>query len=420
MAELSEYVTDVDADMGRKAIRAIGGIAMRLQNTNMILEQLIGFLHLGIDYISTETMIVLRDLLRKFTTDFANVIPSIESCVDLITEPNGRAALIWILGEYGENIPDTPYILEPIIDSFDEETSALVQLELITASVKMFFKKAPEMQAMLGRLFSSALADNVHPDVRDRALLYYRLLSHSVHDARRVINCPKTVVSHFSEDQDDETHDRIFREFNTLAIVYGKPSHQFIIKPKTYDDDFVASSPKPPPPPPPPPAQVANLLEDDEDSVPQQPGGGDLLDDMGASTPAAPSATTDLDLMALAGGNQIGVSSSRSLDPNATIDPQEFQTCWQRDLPSARKERRTATPLVGNVTTADIEAACKASGIKMMASGQLDGALKFYFYARETSNPANPSLKSPASQWRAVLKLRLIVIVEKQVLGIVK
>ena len=27
-----------------------------------------------------------------------------------------------------------------------------------------------------------------------------------------------------------------------------------------------------------------------------------------------------------------------------------------------------------------------------MASGQLDGALKFYFYARETSNPAKPAL----------------------------
>ncbi len=195
ITELSEYVTDVDAELGRKAIRAIGSIAMQLDQCSTILDQLLGFINLHIDYISTETIIVLKDLLRKFPSNFSTVIPVIESCVELITEPSGRAALIWILGEYGENIPDTPYLLEPMVDNFEDEQSSLVQLELITAVVKIFFKKSPEMHLMLGRLFQYALDSdaNIHPDVRDRALLYYRLLQHSVHDARRVINCPKAV-----------------------------------------------------------------------------------------------------------------------------------------------------------------------------------------------------------------------------------
>ena len=102
IAELSEYVTDVDADMGRKAIRAIGNIAMVLENTKSILDQLIGFLELRIDYISTETIIVLKDLLRKFPANFSCVMPVLEDVVELMTESAGRAALIWILGEQAE------------------------------------------------------------------------------------------------------------------------------------------------------------------------------------------------------------------------------------------------------------------------------------------------------------------------------
>jgi AP-4 complex subunit beta-1 len=42
--------------------------------------------------------------------------------------------------------------------------------------MKLLFKRAPEMQPVMGQLLRTALDDSSNVDVRDRALLYYRLL----------------------------------------------------------------------------------------------------------------------------------------------------------------------------------------------------------------------------------------------------
>ena len=48
---------------------------------------------------------------------------------------------------------------EPMIDTYDEESSAVVKLELLAASAKLFFKRPPEMHKMLGRLLAAATND---------------------------------------------------------------------------------------------------------------------------------------------------------------------------------------------------------------------------------------------------------------------
>lgn len=63
----------------------------------------------------------------------------------------GKAAVVWIIGEYGDLISSAPYLLEPLIDSYNEEVSASVRIELLSASMKLFFKRPPEVQKMLGR-----------------------------------------------------------------------------------------------------------------------------------------------------------------------------------------------------------------------------------------------------------------------------
>lgn len=50
-------------------------------------------------------------------------------------------------------------------------------MQLLTSTVKLFFKRPPEVQKMLGRLLDSVISNEMHQDVHDRALLYYRLLS---------------------------------------------------------------------------------------------------------------------------------------------------------------------------------------------------------------------------------------------------
>lgn len=55
-----------------------------------------------------------------------------------------------------------------------------------------------------------------------------RLLQHSVAEARRVIATQPPPILQFAEEQSPELRDRIFDEFNSLAVVYQAPSSTFL------------------------------------------------------------------------------------------------------------------------------------------------------------------------------------------------
>ena len=50
-------------------------------------------------------------------------------------------------------IEKSPYLLEEIIENITEESSSTVKLHLMTATMKLFFKKPPECVSMLSKLF---------------------------------------------------------------------------------------------------------------------------------------------------------------------------------------------------------------------------------------------------------------------------
>ena len=52
-----------------------------------------------------------------------------------------------------------------------------VQLQTLTAIVKLFLKKPDGSQALVQRVLSTATKDCDSPDIRDRAYIYWRLLS---------------------------------------------------------------------------------------------------------------------------------------------------------------------------------------------------------------------------------------------------
>jgi vesicle coat complex subunit len=52
-----------------------------------------------------------------------------------------------------------------------------VQLQTLTAVVKLFLKKPDTSQGIVQRVLNTATKDCESPDVRDRAYIYWRLLS---------------------------------------------------------------------------------------------------------------------------------------------------------------------------------------------------------------------------------------------------
>ena len=170
VAELTEYVSGVDAELARLAVRAIGEISLRVHPERA-----------------------------------PTVVPSLHRCLRRMEgEESGRAAVVWMLGEYGQLIDDAPYLLEPLIDAVSEEPSVQVRCELLTATVKLFFKRPPELQAMMGRLFKACLADGVDALLHDRALLYYRLLRANVKEANATIAGVQPPLKEFHEEVSPE------------------------------------------------------------------------------------------------------------------------------------------------------------------------------------------------------------------------
>merc|ERR1712176_1544369 len=113
------------------------------------------------------------------------------------------------------------------------------KLEMLSAAMKLFFKKAPEVQQMLGRLLDCACNDLTKVDVRDRAVFYYKLLQCDPKKAEKIVACPKISINSFVNIEEREVTEKIFKEFNTLSVVYKKPAELFINvdEPKEEDED---------------------------------------------------------------------------------------------------------------------------------------------------------------------------------------
>eukprot|EP00268_Persea_americana_P022236 TRINITY_DN2212_c0_g1_i1.p1 TRINITY_DN2212_c0_g1~~TRINITY_DN2212_c0_g1_i1.p1 ORF type:complete len:581 (-),score=135.30 TRINITY_DN2212_c0_g1_i1:289-2031(-) len=230
VTELCEYAANVDVPIARESIRAVGKIALQQYDVNAIVDRLLQFLKMEKDCVTAETLVLVKDLLRKYpqwSHDCIAVVGNISS--KNVQEPKAKAALIWMLGEYSQDMLDAPYILESLVDNWDDEHSAEVRLHLLTAVLKCFFRRPPETQKALGAALAAGLADS-HQDVHDRALFYYRLLQYDVSLAERVVDPPKQAVSVFADTQSSEIKDRIFDEFNSLSILYQKPSYMFTDK----------------------------------------------------------------------------------------------------------------------------------------------------------------------------------------------
>ncbi|CAH9074188.1 unnamed protein product [Cuscuta europaea] len=230
VSELCEYAANVDIPMARESIRAVGKIALQQYDVNAIVDRLLQFLEMEKDHVTAEALVLVKDLLRKYPQWSHDCIAVVgNSSSKNIQEPKAKAALIWMLGEYAQDMQDAPYTLESLVENWEEEHSAEVRLHLLTAVMKCFLRRPPETRMALGAALAAGISD-FHQDVHDRALFYYRLLQYNVSLAERVVNPPKQAVSVFADTQSSEIKDRIFDEFNSLSVVYQKPSYMFTDK----------------------------------------------------------------------------------------------------------------------------------------------------------------------------------------------
>lgn len=157
------------------------------------------------------------------------MIPTLAENIDALDDPAARASLIWMIGEYAEKITNAKELLEAFLEGFKDEPTS-VQLQLLTATVKLFLKKGSEAQDLVQRLLKLATSESDNPDIRDRAYVYWRLLSASGQVAKSVVLSEKPAINTNQQDLSRRLLDELINDLGSLASVYHKPKDAFIGK----------------------------------------------------------------------------------------------------------------------------------------------------------------------------------------------
>lgn len=189
LAELKEYATEVDVDFVRKAVRAIGRCAIKVevkerkkkkrtliqceqvcvfffypvadivlllqQSAERCVSTLLDLIQTKVNYVVQEAIVVIRDIFRKYPNKcvssthhnsdgivspefvckvgfrwcvcvffrYESIIATLCENLDSLDEPDARAAMIWIVGEYAERIDNADELLESFLEGFHDEST---------------------------------------------------------------------------------------------------------------------------------------------------------------------------------------------------------------------------------------------------------------------------------------------------------
>ena len=191
LLEFKEYATEVDVEFVRRSLRAIGRCAIKLERAaERCISVLLELIQTKVNYVA-RGIVVIKDIFRN--NRYEGIIATLCENLEDLDEPEAKASMVWIIGEYAERIDGADDLLESFLETFQDETAA-VQLQLMTATVKVFLKQPDTTQEMVQRVLNMATEDSDNPDLRDRGYVYWRLLSSDPEAARAVVLSEKPEI----------------------------------------------------------------------------------------------------------------------------------------------------------------------------------------------------------------------------------
>jgi AP-2 complex subunit beta-1 len=226
LANQNRYATEIDVHFVRKSVRAIGKLAIKIESAA---EDCIGCLlelvSTKVSYIVQEATVVIRNIFRKYPNRYESIISTLCENLDSLDEPEAKAAMIWIIGQYADRIENSDVLLDDFLFSFQDEPVE-VQLALLTATVKLFIQRPTKGQELVPKVLKWATEETDNPDLRDRGYMYWRLLSTDPAGAKSIVMGDKPVITAESEKLDPGTLQEMCLNIGTLATVYLKPVQQ--------------------------------------------------------------------------------------------------------------------------------------------------------------------------------------------------
>ncbi|KAI9821154.1 MAG: hypothetical protein M1827_003888 [Pycnora praestabilis] len=226
LTELREYATEIDVHFVRKSVRAIGKLAIKIEPAaRRCIHTLLELVATKVSYIVQEATVVIRNIFRKYPNQYESIISTLCENLDSLDEPEAKAAMIWVIGQYADRIDNSDVLLDDFLFSFADEPVE-VQLALLTATVKLFIQRPTKGQDLVPKVLKWATEETDNPDLRDRGYMYWRLLSSDPAIAKQVVMGEKPPITAESERLDPATLEEMCLNVGTLATVYLKPVQQ--------------------------------------------------------------------------------------------------------------------------------------------------------------------------------------------------
>jgi hypothetical protein len=242
--ELVQYSNDVvDIPFLKAVIRALGLVAIRVEAQSApCIEHLLRLAGAGGPEVQNDVICVLKDILRKYPRMHGHILPFLfgntESSAGLALEshvenPDALHAVVWMLGEFSDQIPSAPQVLANYLQAIDVLTQGSgVQLAILTATIKMFLCNPPMMENILREVLNMYLQRATNPDVRDRAMVFYRLLTDEscADKLGAVVLGAKSTVEVDTTSLDMTKIGDFLRCLNTVACVHRELPASFLPK----------------------------------------------------------------------------------------------------------------------------------------------------------------------------------------------
>jgi len=182
-----------------------------------------------VSYVVPEAIIVIKDIFRRYPGKYEGIIPTLCEHLDALEEPEAKAAMIWIVGQFADKIDNADELLEDLLFTFKEDPVE-VQLALLTAAVKLFIYKSQSdaTKELVHKVLKWATEEVDNPDLRDRGFMYWRLLAINPAVAGEIILADKPAITTDSDRMDRGALDQLLLHTGTLGSIYHKNPETFI------------------------------------------------------------------------------------------------------------------------------------------------------------------------------------------------
>eukprot|EP00440_Ansanella_granifera_P042706 gb/GFBE01046302.1/.p1 GENE.gb/GFBE01046302.1/~~gb/GFBE01046302.1/.p1 ORF type:complete len:897 (+),score=258.83 gb/GFBE01046302.1/:1-2691(+) len=241
LLELKEYASGVDVEFVRKSVRSIGRVAVKLERAcERAINVLLELIETKVNYVVQESCVVVKDIFRKYPSRYEQVLSALCENMEVLDEPEAKASMIWILGEYAGRIDNADELLESFLDNFHDEP-LMVQMQLLTGIVKLFLQRPSSTQDMVSRVLKCATEESNNHDIRDRGYIYWRLLSTNPESTKHVVLGDKPSIRDDSQMLDKNLLDKLIVDLSLMSSVYHKYPEEFVtrltIAPTATNDD---------------------------------------------------------------------------------------------------------------------------------------------------------------------------------------